>query len=136
PVDMDRFFGGFLPTLVPVGAICLLVVMQDFGTAALIAVCALTMLLAGRVKWWHLAIIIPPALCAGLWFVMHKEYRWRRMTAFVDPWANPQGEGYHMIQSLLSFSTGGVFDRRQGNGIHKLVYLLEYTTEVIVAVIS
>ena len=66
------------------------------------------MLLVGRVKLWHLAIVIPPALAAGMWFVMHKEYRWRRMTAFVDPWANPQGEGYHMIQSLLSFSTGGL----------------------------
>jgi cell division protein FtsW len=135
PVNLDKFFMGFLPTLIPIGAICLLIVIQDFGTAALIAVCALTMLLAGRVKLWHLAVIIPPALAAGLWFVMHKEYRWKRMTAFVDPWANPQKEGYHMIQSLLSFSTGGVTGKGLGNGIQKLGYLPEDTTDFIFAVI-
>jgi cell division protein FtsW len=133
--QIEKFFAGFAPTLVPIGAICLLIVIQDFGTAALIAICALTMLLAGRVKWWHLAIIIPPALCAGAWFIMHKEYRWKRMIAFTDPWANPQKEGYHMIQSLLSFSTGGVTGKGLGNGIQKLGYLPEDTTDFIFAVI-
>jgi cell division protein FtsW len=133
--NIERFFTGFLPTLIPIGAICLLIVIQDFGTAALIAICALTMLLAGKVKWWHLALIIPPALGAGLWFIMHKEYRWKRMIAFTDPWANPQKEGYHMIQSLLSFSTGGVTGKGLGNGIQKLGYLPEDTTDFIFAVI-
>jgi cell division protein FtsW len=133
--DLDKFFKGLLPTLIPIGAMCLLIVIQDFGTAALIAVCALTMLLTGRVKLWHLAVLIPPVLCAGLWFVMHKEYRWKRMTAFLDPWANPQREGYHMIQSLLSFSTGGVPGKGLGNGIQKLGYLPEDTTDFIFAVI-
>jgi cell division protein FtsW len=135
PVDLSDFKKGFLLTMVPIGAICLLIVIQDFGTAALIAVCALTMLIAGKVKWWHLAVVIPPAIAAATWFVMHKEYRWRRMTAFVDPWAAPQGEGYHMIQSLLSFSTGGITGKGLGNGIQKLGYLPEDTTDFIFAVI-
>ena len=135
PVDLNRFWSGFIVTLVPIGALCLLIVIQDFGTAALIALCSLTMLLVGRVKLWHLAVIIPPALVAAYWFVAHKEYRWRRMTAFVDPWAAPQGEGYHMIQSLLSFATGGVTGRGLGNGIQKLGYLPEDTTDFIFAVI-
>ncbi|HEY2587593.1 MAG TPA: putative lipid II flippase FtsW [Tepidisphaeraceae bacterium] len=132
---LDRFFGGFIPTLIPVGILCLLVVIQDFGTAALIIFCALTMLLAGRVKLRHLAIIIVPVALAGAWFIMHKEYRMRRITAFMHPWDNPQGEGYHMIQSLLSFSTGGIFGRGLGNGIQKLGYLPEDTTDFIFAVI-
>jgi cell division protein FtsW len=66
---------------------------------------------------------------------MHKEYRWRRVTAFTDPWANPQGEGYHMIQSLLSFATGGVPGKGLGNGIQKLGYLPEDTTDFIFSVI-
>jgi cell division protein FtsW len=135
PVNLDRFFTGVVPTLIPIGALCLLVVIQDFGTAALIGACAFTMLLAGRVKLWHFLIIIPPALGAAAWFVMHKEYRWRRMTAFLDPWATPQGEGYHMIQSLLSFSTGGILGKGLGNGIQKLGYLPEDTTDFIFAVI-
>lgn len=135
PVNLDSFTNGFLLTLVPVGLLCLLIVIQDFGTAALIGLCAVTMLLAGRIKWWHLAVVIPPALAAAVWFVAHKEYRWRRMTAFLDPWATPQGEGYHMIQSLLSFSTGGITGRGLGNGIQKLGYLPEDTTDFIFAVI-
>jgi cell division protein FtsW len=113
----------------------LLVVIQDFGTAALIGLCAVTMLLAGRVKLWHLMIALPPALAAALWFVMSEPYRWARMTAFLDPWATPRGEGYHMIQSLLSFSTGGVLGKGLGNGVQKLGYLPEDTTDFIFAVI-
>ncbi len=135
PVKVDRFFAGFLPTLIPIGVLCLLVVIQDFGTAALIAVCALAMLLAGRIKLWHLLIVIPPVLMAGFWFVHHEPYRWRRMTAFINPYASPDREGYHMIQSLLSFSTGGVTGKGIGNGIQKLGYLPENTTDFIFAVI-
>jgi cell division protein FtsW len=133
--DLNRFFTGVLPSLVPVGMLCLLIVIQDFGTAALIGICALMMLIAARVKWWHLAILVPPAIAGGLWFIMHEEYRWRRMTSFINPWAAPQREGYHMVQSLLSFSTGGVFGRGLGNGIQKLGYLPEDTTDFIFAVI-
>src|SRR5918992_938051 len=57
------------------------------------------------------------------------------MTAFLDPWAAPQGEGYHMVQSLLSFSSGGLFGRGLGNGIQKLGYLPEDTTDFVFAVI-
>jgi cell division protein FtsW len=135
PVDMNKFFTGFVPTLIPIVLLCLLVVIQDFGTAALIGVCALTMLIAGRGKTWHLLLVIPPALLAGFWFVHHEPYRWRRMTAFLNPYASPDREGYHMIQSLLSFSTGGVTGRGLGNGIQKLGYLPEDTTDFIFAVI-
>jgi cell division protein FtsW len=134
PIDLNRF-QNFLLILIPIAILCLLVVIQDFGTAALIGLCALTMLIVGRVKLWHLALVIPPALIAGAWFVMHKQYRWHRMTAFVNPWADPKGEGYHMIQSLLSFSTGGLSGRGLGNGIQKLGYLPEDTTDFIFAVI-
>jgi len=135
PVNLNHFFTGFLPTLIPIAALCLLVIIEDFGTATLIALAALMMLLAGRVKWWHLLLVVPPVMAAGLWFVMHKEYRWRRITAFVNPYAAPQREGYHMIQSLLSFATGGWTGRGLGNGIQKLGYLPEDTTDFIFAVI-
>ena len=134
PVNVRNFIG-FIITLVPVGAVCLLVVIEDFGTAALIGLSTLMLLVAGRVKIWHLAITVPPALAAGAWFVMHEPYRWKRMTAFVDPFAAPRGEGYHMIQSLLSFATGGIFGKGLGRGIQKLGYLPEDTTDFIFAVI-
>jgi len=135
PVNLDKFFGGFLVTMVPIGAICLLVVIQDFGTAALIGLCAITILLVGRIRLWHLTVVLPPILAAAFWFVRHKEYRWKRITAFLNPYAAPQGEGYHMIQSLLSFTTGGIFGKGLGNGIQKLGYLPEDTTDFIFSVI-
>jgi cell division protein FtsW len=121
--------------LLPIGAICLLVVIEDFGTAFLIALCALTILLVARVKLWHLALLAPPAIAAGVWFMTHKSYRMARMMSFRDPFANPQREGYHMIQSLLSFSTGGLFGTGLGRGVQKLGYLPEDTTDFIFAVI-
>lgn len=135
PMDMERFWLGYVPTLVPIGVICLLVVIQDFGTAALIGLCSVTMLLAGRVKIWHLGVTLPPALAGAFWFVASEPYRWRRMTAFLDPWSNPKTDGYHMIQSLLSFSSGGIAGRGLGNGVQKLGYLPEDTTDFIFAVI-
>jgi cell division protein FtsW len=133
--NLDRFFGGFLPMLAPVALICVLVVIQDFGTATLIAVCGLTMLIAGRVRMRHLLIAVPPALAGGIWALTHTEYRWRRITAFLNPYAAPQKEGYQIIQSLLSFATGGVTGRGLGNGIQKLGYLPEDTTDFIFSVI-
>src|SRR5690606_28618706 len=125
----------YVLTLIPVGVICLLIVIQDFGTAALIGLCSVTMLLAGRIRLWHLGITLPPALAAAFGFIASEPYRWRRMTAFLDPWSNPQTDGYHMIQSLLSFSSGGLAGRGLGNGIQKLGYLPEDTTDFIFAVI-
>ena len=117
PVNFDKFTG-FLVTMIPIGMICLLVIIQDFGTATLIAlVCPDDAAGRAGVKLRHLLITVPPVLAIGLWFVMHKEYRWRRVTAFADPYAAPQREGYHMIQSLFSFSTGGITGRGLGNGI-------------------
>lgn len=135
PIDLDRYARGFLLTLVPVAVICLLVVIQDLGTAALIGLCAGMMLIAGRIKWWHLASMVPPVAVAAVWFIIFEPYRLKRITSFLDPWAAPQGEGYHMIQSLLSFSTGGITGRGLGNGIQKLGYLPEDTTDFIFAVV-
>jgi cell division protein FtsW len=135
PLNLEKFFTGFLPMLIPVAAAAVLVVIQDFGTAMLISICALTMLIAGRVRWRHLLVTVPPAMAAGVWLLTHTAYRWQRVTAFLNPYAAPQKEGYHMIQSLLSFATGGIAGRGLGNGIQKLGYLPEDTTDFIFSVI-
>jgi cell division protein FtsW len=134
PVNVEKLFPLVL-TLIPVGAVCLLVVIEDFGTAALIGVCAVGMLLAGRARLWHLALIVPPMLVGAAWFVMHKQYRMQRMMSFMDPWASPEREGYHMVQSIMSFATGGLFGKGLGRGVQKLGYLPEDTTDFIYAVI-
>jgi cell division protein FtsW len=133
--EVRNGFSEFLLLCLAVAAPCLAVVVQDFGTAALIGLAAVVIMIAARVRTWHLAAVIPPILGIGFWFVYHREYRWRRMTSFLHPFADPQGEGYHMVQSLLSFSSGGLLGKGIGNGVQKLGYLPEDTTDFIFAVI-
>lgn len=131
----SSLFKGFLPTSLVAGALCLLVVIEDFGTAALIGATAFCMMVAGPVRRLHLAIAVPPALLAAFWFVHSEPYRWRRIIAFLDPWAVPETDGYHVIQSLFSFAGGGWMGQGLGNGVQKLGYLPEDTTDFIFAVI-
>lgn len=135
PQLAKKFFTGVLPLMIPVAALSLLVVIQDFGTAALIGLVAVLILVAAGMPKRYFAIIVPPALVVAGWFVMAKEYRLRRLTSFLNPFENPQAEGYHMVQSLLSFANGGISGRGVGNGVQKLGYLPEDTTDFIFAVI-
>ena len=136
PVNLSRF-RGFVVAMFPLGILCLLVVKEDFGTAALIGFCCITMMMVGGARLWHLGIALPPVLAVGYWFVRHSpnDYRWKRLISFIDPFADPKHGGYHLIQSLLSFATGGITGRGLGNGIQKLGYLPEDTTDFIFSTI-
>ncbi len=127
---------GFLPTAAAAGMLCLLVVIQDFGTAALIGSAAFCLFLVGPVRTRWLVLSGIPALSAAFYFVYSEPYRWRRIIAFLDPWAAPETDGYHVIQSLYSFAGGGWMGRGLGNGVQKLGYLPEDTTDFIFAVVS
>ena len=72
-------------------------------------------------------------MAAILWV---EEYRRARIFAFLDPWADPTGAGYQLIQSLIAVGTGGVFGRGMMDGVQKLGYLPEPYTDFIYAVIS
>ena len=135
-VKIERLHG-LLLAMLPVGVISVLIVKEDFGTAVLIGLCAFAVCLAGGARLWTLALMIPPAAIGALAAIMQKGkgYRVDRLKAFLDPFASPQREGYHMIQSLLSFATGGIYGTGLGRGIQKLGYLPEDTTDFIFAVI-
>lgn len=129
-------FAGFLLACAVIAMPCVLVVLQDFGTAALIGAVAMLILVAGGVKWWYPLVLLPPMVLAAVVAVAAKPYRLRRVTSFLSPMDDPQGEGYHMVQSLLSFSSGGVFGKGLGNGVQKLGYLPEVENDFIFALIS
>src|SRR5690606_4732775 len=63
------------------------------------------------------------------------EYRMRRITAFVDPWADPAGAGYHMLQSLAAIAGGEGTGRGLGHGLQKYGYLPEDTNDFLFAII-
>jgi cell division protein FtsW len=68
--------------------------------------------------------------------LMQADYRRRRLLTFMDPWADPLGDGFQIIQSLIAVGTGGVFGKGLMNGVQKLFYLPEPHTDFIYAVIA
>ena len=132
---MHRFRYGLFPPLMLLGIACLIVVVEDLGTAALIGLVAVCMLIAGGARIKHLAYIVPIGLIGLVAAMLHSPYRIKRLTAFLDPWADPAGSGYHPIQSMLAVSQGGLTGSGLGNGVQKFGYLPEDTTDFIFAVI-
>lgn len=132
---MGRFFVGPLPLLAALGAVVLLVGIEDFGTAALIACVGGVLLLAGGMRIWQAAMLAPVGIGAMAYLVIKEPYRVRRLTTFMDPFHDPQGAGYHMIQSMTTIAGGGPFGRGLGNGLQKFGYLPEQTTDFLFAVL-
>lgn len=132
---MRRFTDGLLPmgALLAIG--CGLVVIEDLGTAVLIAAVVGVMLLAAGVRWWQLGGVAGLASGAFAALIATSPYRVDRLTAFMDPWADPAGTGYHPIQSMLAIAQGGLTGRGLGNGIQKFGYLPEDTTDFIFAIV-
>ncbi len=132
---MGRFMHGLLPALLLIALACGLIVVEDLGTAALIALVMGCMLVAGGARLWQLALMVPPAAGAVVAAILHSPYRLTRLMTFLNPWEDPRGAGYHSIQSLLAFAQGGLTGRGIGNGVQKFGYLPEDTTDFIFAII-
>ena len=132
---MHRFWDGLVPMLLLLGAACALIVTEDLGTAALISIVGGCVLVAGGARPWHLGLLIPVAAVGFLATILQSPYRMARIKAFLDPWSDPRGIGYHAIQSELAIAQGGIFGRGLGNGIQKFGYVPADTTDFIFAVI-
>jgi rod shape determining protein RodA len=121
--------------LIPTG----LVVMQpDLGTGALIAIAgALVVMMAGLQVSVVLGLVALAALGGWLgWHHMH-DYQRDRILTFINPQIDPQGAGYHIIQSQIAIGSGGVFGKGWMNGSQaQLDYLPESSTDFIFAVIG
>jgi cell division protein FtsW len=128
-------------SLLPIGIILgvlvgLILLEPDFGTAVTLVAVAGIMIFAAGVSYRYLigaALLSLPALYVIL---VSADYRRRRLTAFLDPWADPLGDGFQIIQSLIAVGTGGVFGRGLMAGVQKLFYLPEPHTDFIYAVIG
>lgn len=132
---LPMFWVGLVPALIGVGAVAGLIVKEDLGTGALIGAAAALVLIAGGARMWHLLALSPLALGAVVAAIATSSYRVKRITAFLDPYADPQETGYHMIQSMGAVSSGGLLGRGLGNGIQKFGYLPEDTNDFIFAII-
>lgn len=127
------FWKGVVPGLAAVGIVCVVIVKEDLGTAVLIVMVASLMFMAAGAKIWHFASAIPLGAAAFTAAVVTSPYRMDRIKVFLDPYLDPQGKGYHIIQSMSSVSSGEGFGRGLGNGLNKFGYLPETETDFIFA---
>lgn len=114
----------------------LILVEPDFGTAAALTVVVAVMVMAAGLSYRYIVGLALVGLPAAYIVLMSADYRRRRWLAFLNPWDDPLGDGYHIIQSLIAVGSGGVFGRGLMGGIQKLFYLPEPQTDFIFAVIS
>ncbi|CAM5194417.1 cell division protein FtsW [Alishewanella longhuensis] len=128
---------GFIKPLIMLFVFAVLLLMQpDLGTVIVMFATAVVLLfLAGAKLWQFIALMLTGLAAVGV-LIFYSEYRWRRVTAFLDPWADPFGSGYQLTQSLMAFGRGGWFGQGLGNSIQKLEYLPEAHTDFIIAVIG
>lgn len=108
----------------------------DFGSFVIIVLVGLGMLFAFGLKWRYILAGLAVVLPAFALLVMNVPYRRARMLAFLDPWADPSQKGFQVIQSMLSFSSGGIFGEGLGQGQGKLFFLPEAHTDFTLAVLG
>ena len=133
--DLTTLRRGFLPAIAAVFAVGAIVGVEDLGTAVLIVGVSGLVLLAAGVRWSHVLLLVPVGAAAVAAAIMQSPYRVKRLLAWQDPFADPQGIGYHVIQSLTAISGGGLAGRGLGQGVQKFGYLPEGTTDFIFAII-
>ncbi|HEX9788970.1 MAG TPA: putative lipid II flippase FtsW [Candidatus Binatia bacterium] len=131
------FSVGVLPHLIVSGAFAgLLLLEPDFGTALILTMLLYFMLFIGGVRISHLLATALLALPVLAYVMMTAEYRLRRLMTFLDPWSDPSGSGFHVIQSLIAFGSGQLFGRGLGESRQKLLYLPEAHTDFVYSVIG
>jgi cell division protein FtsW len=134
---IDEVGYSLLPIGVVTGAIVGLVLVEpDLGTAVSILVIASAMIFTAGISYRYVAGLALVSLPAFYLVVMASEYRRQRVFAFLDPWGDPLGYGYQMIQSMIAVGTGGIFGRGLMGGVQKLFYLPEPHNDFIYAVIA
>ncbi|PYP88479.1 MAG: putative lipid II flippase FtsW [Candidatus Angelobacter sp. Gp1-AA117] len=134
---IDDWRHTLLPAVIPAALFAILIVKQpDLGTAIVcLGITAAIFYIAGvRLRYFAYAAI--PLIPALYILLFHVGWRRDRMLAFLNPWADPQGKGFHIIQSLIAVGTGGLTGIGLMEGKQKLFYLPEPHTDFIYAVAS
>jgi cell division protein FtsW len=134
---IDDLRYSLLPVGVVLGCVVALIMLQpDLGTALSIILIVATMVFAAGINYRYIVGLMLVALPAAYIVLMSADYRRRRIEVFLDPWKDPLGDGFQVIQSLIAVGTGGVFGRGLMAGVQKLYYLPYPHTDFIYAVIG
>ena len=129
-------FSGLMPYLVILGITMVFLEKQhDFGTAVLLALVTILMLFLAGMPWGYFVIPLSILIPVFIFLVESASSRMRRITAFLNPWDDPQGAGFQLIQSLIAVGSGGPLGVGLSNSSQKLFYLPAPHTDFIFAII-
>jgi cell division protein FtsW len=128
-------------SLIPIGAVIalfvgLILLEPDFGTSMSLVAIATVMIFAAGINYTYILGAALCALPAVAFLVMGTAYRRQRVLTFLDPWQDPLGKGFQIIQSLIAVGTGGIWGKGLMNGVQKLFFLPEPHTDFIYSVIA
>ena len=135
--DVHGGFKGFAKPLgVLVAAALLLLAEPDFGATVVLAATMFAMLFVGGVRLSHFLGVLAAALLGLGVIAIAEPYRVARLTAFMDPWADPFNTGFQLTQSLIAIGSGEWFGVGLGQSVQKLFYLPEAHTDFVFAVLA
>ena len=135
--DKVKTFKGLIPVLAVAGSICILVILEpSMSVTMCLAFTTLFMLIVGGISKKHTIMFsIPAALCVPA-LILAEPYRMKRLFAFLNPWASPQGEGFQLIQSLYSLGNGGWFGVGLFSSRQKYLFLPFAESDFILSIIG
>ena len=134
---MERFSIGFLPAILVLGIVCLLILIQpDLGTVVALSLVVFIMLFVSGAKIRYLLYIGIAAMPFLYLLIFSVPYRRQRIMAFLNPWADPLGSGFQLIQSQVALGSGGLLGKGLGKSIQKLSYLPAGHTDFIFSIIG
>jgi cell division protein FtsW len=127
----------FAPCLAVTGLLTALILKEpDLGTALMLAVVCVVLCYAAGVRLLHLGLAAAPALVGLAGLLIFVPWRLKRMVTFLDPWADAQGSGFQVVQSLISVGSGGTWGLGFAQGKQKLFFLPFAHSDFIFAVIG
>jgi len=118
------------------GLVGLILLEPDFGTSMSLILISAAMVFTAGLHYRYIVGALLAAVPTLYIIAMGASYRRRRLLAFLNPWDDPLGDGFQVIQSLIAVGTGGVWGRGLMNGVQKLFYLPEPHTDFIYSVIA
>ena len=132
-----KTFKGILPILAVGGILCVLIMLEpNMSVTMCLGLVMISMLIIGGMSWKHFLILAIPGLALIVLLIVIEPYRFDRLMAFINPWANPKEEGYQLIQSLYSLGAGGLFGVGLFNSRQKYLFLPFSESDFIFAIIG
>jgi len=132
----EEFMGFLRPMLVLTVACVLLLKEPDFGAALVLLATALVMLFVAGARIRDFLLFFSSAVLAMATLAITSPYRMKRLTGFLDPWADPYDTGFQLTQSLIAIGRGEWFGVGLGDSVQKLFYLPEAHTDFVFAVFA